>query len=369
MTSIQQLEDDGNLTSTWVIVTQVKSNRVVYFTDDPEYQPTMEGDWYYCSPYQGALPVEMTLRNCWGWRFNGGVFSDARTKQRQTTQESLIESNRKALLAILREKIDTIREPFLPMCKQGEVVRQIKLSEAQSYLELSTTVTGDHASPHAYPQLNTVAVARNISLHEAAKLIIAKSEETQRVLLETERFREQLNQAIHSAKTQAQLLQLREWLLDKVYPELSNAFKFRIENTEPINLDVPLGETQRQHEISRLKAQLREIINHQRASIQSDYIFNEEIRKYKARLAQAVLASGNIKPQGVDLSILETYAQARQLDLKEAAQLIVNSMAATAELLAHTESIKDRMLARIEAVKTLRDIHVIDTELERFEVL
>jgi hypothetical protein len=43
--------DCGNPLSCWIVVTQVKSDRVVYFTDDPGYQPPMEGDWYYCSPF------------------------------------------------------------------------------------------------------------------------------------------------------------------------------------------------------------------------------------------------------------------------------------------------------------------------------
>jgi hypothetical protein len=52
---------------TWFIVSQVKSHRVVYFTDDPGYTPPTEGDWFYVSPYQGELPQAMSLRNCWGW--------------------------------------------------------------------------------------------------------------------------------------------------------------------------------------------------------------------------------------------------------------------------------------------------------------
>ncbi len=55
------------LLKTWFIVSQVKSHRVVYFTDDPGYTPPTEGDWYYVSPYQGELPQAMSLRNCWGY--------------------------------------------------------------------------------------------------------------------------------------------------------------------------------------------------------------------------------------------------------------------------------------------------------------
>ena len=339
----------------WVIVTQVKSNRVVYFTDDPDYQPPMEGDWYYCSPYGGTLPAEMTLRNCWGWRFNGGVFTDAREAPDRPAAETLIDSNRKALMTMLREKIDTVREPFLPSCQQGDQVRLVKLAEAQAFL----AGQGD-----AHPYLQAAATARNISLLEMARLIVAKAQETQRLLLETERFREMLSHAIRTAKTHAQLLQVRNWLLDQVYPQLSHEFKFRIENTEPMNLEQPLGETQRQHEIARLKAQLREVINAQRAAVRSDYVQNDEIRKFKAQMARAVLQNGGKPPPGLDITLLENYAQARGLELLEAAQAIVNAMAASAEVLARSEQTKDRLLARIEAVKTLADLRVLSAELD-----
>ena len=46
---------DHNEARTWVVVTQVKSHRVVYFTDDPDYQPAMQGDWYYVSPEVAPL--------------------------------------------------------------------------------------------------------------------------------------------------------------------------------------------------------------------------------------------------------------------------------------------------------------------------
>ena len=361
----------------WVIVTQVKSHRVVYFTDDPHYQPAMEGDWYYYSPFSGAIPAQMTLRNCWGWRFNGGIFTDARGTPAKSDQETLFDSNRKTLLALLREKIDTIREPFLPSCKQGDAVRQIKLREAQVYLELgnndpairsNTRQTFESAKAgHGYSHLQAVATARNISLYEAAELIVAKAEETQRVLLQSERFRESLTQAIHAAQTHAQLLQIRTWLLDQVYPELSREFKFRIENTEPIALDKPIPQTHRQHEVARLKAQLREVINAQRAATRSDYVHNDEIRKRKAQLASAVLQHGGKAPPGLDITLLETYAEARQLNLVEAAQLIVNSMTVAAEVLAQSEMLKDRMLARIEAVNTLADIRAVAAELAALE--
>ncbi len=360
----------------WVIVSQVKSHRVVYFTDDPSYQPPMDADWYYCSPYSGGLPTGMTLRNCWGWRFNGAVFTDAREPEKKSAEDSLLESNRKALLKLLGEKINAIREPFLPSCQGGDAVRQSKLREAKAYqllqaspapdnLPLNTGAQAGAGVDDAYSLLHAVATARNISLLQAADLIIAKAQETQRVMLETERFRESLTQAIQISSTQAQLNQTRSWLLDQIYPALSREFKFHVDQIEPIALDKPLGQTHRVHEIARLKAQLREAINAQRAALRSDYIQNDEIRKHKAQLARAVLHNGGTAPQGIDATVLQDYAQARQLSLGDAAQAIVNSMAAAAEVLARTEAHKDRMLARIDALKSMADVRDISAEIKQ----
>lgn len=342
----------------WIIITQVKSNRVVYFTDDADYQPAMAGDWYYCSAHLGELPAAMSLKNCWRWRFNGGVFDDAQEAPKLSQHEALLESNRNALLRILRDKVNAIREPFLASCKQGDLVRQIKLAQARLFLQ-----GPDELNKAAYAQLEAVALARNISLLAAARLILAKAEETQKVLLETERFREQLSTAIRTANSEAQLLECRAWLLEQVYPELSRQFRFSLENTQPPDLDAPIRDTHRLHEITRLKAQLCAAINQQRAPLDSRYIHNDEVRRQKVRLAHALLANGGSAPDGMDFTLLETYARARGLDLPSAAQLIVNSMAVTAQLLARTEAVKDSVLARIEAIRSLRDIRALDDEI------
>lgn len=348
----------------WIIVSQVKSNRVVYFTDDVDYQPPTEGDWYYFSTYSGHLPKGMTLRNCWSWRFNGGVFLDARESPKKTGKELLIDSNRKALLRILNEKIDAVRAPYQPDCVQGAAIRQQKLQEAQKLLALEAPPADENVqAPLRFPLLNAVATARNISLLEAAKLVTAKAQESEEVLQESERFREQFKQAIQSAKSEAQLLELREWLLDKIYPALTEQFKYQLQNTEPLKLDEPIKDTHRLHEVARLKVQLREAINKKRAPIHSDYIQNEEIRKHKAKLAQALLSNQGKPIEGLDLGLIQTYAQARNLSLADAAQLVLNSIASAGQLLVQTEQIKDTMLARIDAVCTLRDIRQVSAAL------
>lgn len=51
----------------------------------------------------------------------------------------------------------------------------------------------------------------------------------------------------------------------------------------------------------------------------------------------------------------------------EAARMIVNSMAASAYVLAQTEQLKDQMLARIDDVKTLADVRAVAAELDVWE--
>lgn len=174
MNEIDPLPNDvtPKLVSTWIVVTQVKSHRVVYFTDDQSYQPPMDGDWYYYSPYTGDLPVSMTLRNCWGWRFNGSSFVDAREVVKNTREETLIESNRQVLLKILNEKINVIRQPFMPSCRGGDVVRELKLLEAEDYLALSgdgqvTAVTNllihtESLKDQMIPRIEAISTLRDI---------------------------------------------------------------------------------------------------------------------------------------------------------------------------------------------------------------
>ena len=69
--------------------------------------------------------------------------------------------------------------------------------------------------------------------------------------------------------------------------------------------------------------------------------------------------AGN-RREGIDYGALEAYAEARALPLTDAAQLLLNSLAAGRELLMRTERIKDRVLARIDAIKTLNDVRVVE---------
>lgn len=341
----------------YVVISQVKSNQVVYYTDDPDYQPPISGDWYYVSIYEGVLPAGMNLRNCWGWRFNGRSFADARQVKMHSPEESLLAHNRKSLQKILNEKIEVVRHPFMPSCSHGDLARRAKLDEALQYLAQPESMSGRKDS---YKLLEAVAIARNCSLAEAARLVVARAEEYERVIAESERFREQMSQAIDAAKDDRALLALRDWLQDGGYPELAARFKFHADTTEPANRNESLGEVHRRHEMSRLKAQLCEVINRERRLNHSDYIGNDEVLRHKVMLAQSLIENGGKRRNNIDYSILENYAEARGLSLETACALLVDSFALCRERLMKTERMKDLVMARIDAVTTMNDIDEIE---------
>jgi hypothetical protein len=342
----------------WFVVTQVKSNRVVYFTDDPDFRPAMEGDWYFVSHFFGDIPEDITLTNCWGWRFDGTSFEDVRGENRRPPLELLLESNRAALLGLLRDKIDLARAALAPSCRLGEEARRLKLEEARRF-QAHRGGSGESG----FPFLEAVAVARNVSLAEAASIVEARHRDVQHLLESTEAVRERYTQAILAARAQDDLLRLRRELLDEVLPSLTRNLVFPVKVFEPEDRDKPLSEDQRVHEVARLQVQLREIINVKRQRVRSQYFEDETLRRRKATLAQAVLSNAGRKPDGLDCSLLESYAQAHRLSLGDAARLILGAMTEAEQILVRTELMKDSMLARIEGVKSLRDVRRAGADL------
>ena len=350
----------------WTVVSQCKSDRVVYFTNDPQYQPPMEGDWYYCSTYLGELPQGMTLRNCWGWRFRGSQFHDARELAKVSTAEKLLDNNRRVLLRLLKDKINEIRKPFAPSCLDGQALRTLKLQQAHSWLEYLSHPTNGSESDHSGAFLAQVAQARICTLEQAARLIVTRAQAQEQMWLETERFREQMAQLIQESQTQAQLMEIREWLLDAVYPELSRQFKYPLSNTEPIDTSAVLTATARLHEITRIKTQLREVINSQRKHLHTAYVLGEQVWQHKLRQAQQWLSesvstySDNVPP---GFELLEAYAQAKNWSLDQASQNLLDAASAATTTLLETERCKDQLLARIERLTTLEEIRQLEQEL------
>lgn len=338
------------------MLTQVKSNRVVYFTDDPAYVPPVQEDWYFASSYTGGLPEALTLRNCWSWRFDGNRFTHAEDDDHVPRSERLLEHNRRALMRILIDKVNALRKPYLSEALLGDELRRQKLEQARAYLD-----AGESAVESSYPVLQTVAVSRNTSLTDAAKLICKRAQQMNDVLIATERIRERFALLIAQAKTDSDLLWLRAVLIQEVHPELARQFRFIPDNTEPGNPTAPLASHHRVHEIARLKAQLREEINRQRAEVDGGYIEHSEILKFKAQIARAVLSGSGEAPGGVDL--LEEQARHSGSTLEAIAKKVLAELAASGAILSRTERLKEQMLSRIENIQTLEDVMQLDEAL------
>ena len=194
----------------WLVVTQVKSHRIVYFTDDSDYQPPMHGDWYYVSPYRGELPKGMTLRNCWRWRFNGMTFTDTGKAKPLDRPATLLQNNKKALLDLLSQRIDALRRPFEPSSLAGAELRASKLAEARSVLNRGETPT---------PVLHEVAAAHLCTVNEMAKRIVELDRRRHDILTSTECQREAIAAAIERATTQQELMALRARIVEEVASE------------------------------------------------------------------------------------------------------------------------------------------------------
>ena len=345
----------------WFVVSQVKSNRVVYFTDDPQYQPVMDGDWYFVSHYLGELPAEMTLRNCWRWRFNGGIFLDAKDPRDEDAPLRLMEANRAALHKLLRERIDEVRRPWAPSCTLGETLRAAKLTQAQRYLAQPAATDPDGCT---FALLEGVAAARGITMTEAALLVVERATAVQQGLVESEHLRERFAQAIDVALTQEDLLSLRAGIMGDIDP--LGAAKFPIAKTAmtPEQWDEVLGDTDRTHEAARLRTQLREAVNTRRMRIHDGYVDSDTLVRHKAKLAQTLLNNEGKIPAGIDFSLLSGFAEARNLKLEDAARLMMGKVSEAEAILRRTERDKDRMLARIDAARTLRDFKTVGKDVE-----
>jgi hypothetical protein len=344
---------------TWFIVSQVKSYRVVYFTDDADYTPPMQGDWYYVSPYQGSLPTGMTLRNCWRWRFDGHAFVDASVAKAKSPEAALLQANKAALLKLLHEKIDTLRRPFAPCSLMGEQIRSAKLLQARAVL------AGAPADgPGNYVMESAAAYA--CTLQEMAQRIVQQHEAQQTMLYQTESLREGLAVAIASAATQAELLALRQRLMNELAPEVNAAIK--PEHTTARKLTAKPTAPELQQEQLRLHIQLREKINALRRPYLSHYLLDDLVLKHKGRIAQAVQATGGTLPAGLDGSVLISHAAARGQTLRAAAVDVLTEMDETARVLLDTEQLKDAWSARIAGVQSFKEISDLGRAIPRLQL-
>ncbi|MFM6876872.1 MAG: hypothetical protein ACKPKR_19130 [Microcystis panniformis] len=341
----------------WTIISQVKSYRVVYFTDDENYLPPMEGDWYYVSPYIGELPKGMTLRNCWRWRFNGSDFVDAGNVKQQSQAEARLQRNRNALMAVLQEKIEALQRPHCPSSPFGHLAREHKFLEAQQLI-------CGRVSEEDCPYLTNAADTYGLTIKEMAELIICKKAEFEADLLQTEQLRESFTIEIAQAQTDTELAEIWHRLMGEIAPEINDQFSVQRENTTPKQIGKMLTEEELAHEQVRLQVQLRERINLLRRTVVSDYLLDDAVLKIKGRIAQAVLMAGGTVPQGIDPLPLISYAAARGLSLEGAAREVLTEMDESAKILLKTEQIKNTFLSRIAATRSYQDIKAVSRDIQ-----
>lgn len=344
---------------TWRVVSQVKSNRVVYFTDDSDYTPPTEGDWYYISPYHGDLPKTMTLRNCWGWRFNGMAFTDARELNKPNVAQTLLNNNKEALHKLLRDKIDAARKPYVATSPAADALHQLRVQQARSILGEQK-----NADIESEKLLLCGAAARGISIQAMAHRTLAAHEATQTVLIESEVLRDEIAVAIDKATDQQQLMLIRQRLMNDLAPQLNESFKIKPAHTTAQQQKAKPTPDQLTQEQLRLTVQLRLKINNLRRPYVSDYIFDEVVLKHKGQIAQAVLNNAGQVPQQVDATALMSHAAARGQTLARAAKDVLTEMNETAKVLLDTEQLKEVMLSRISSVTSFKEIEAASAMID-----
>jgi hypothetical protein len=336
----------------YIVVTQVKSFRVIYFTTDEDYVSPREEDWCFVSSYQGELPAGMTLKNCWAWRFNGNDFVYAGEEAKKDRHHTLLDVNKKALRRILTEKIHLVRRPYEPSDVYGYELRRRKLKEARAFLE------GD-LDESSFFYLQATAQARNISVSNAAQLVIERAKKEKKMLVSTERIRERMALLIEQADNDAQLIGLRRMLLEDVYPELSREFRYHPINTTPINSAAPLPRHAVVQERARLTAVLREAVNRIRQN-GHPYVYDDHVWQHKARLAAQYL-QGSDSDVAIEVSpLLEAASREIGKPVREIAQLWLLQVGIWSRKLVETELAAREIETKIEAAISSDDFSTIE---------
>jgi hypothetical protein len=343
----------------WIIVSQVKSYRVVYFTDDNDYAPDAEGNEYFVSLYNGKLPKGMTLSNCWHWLFDGFFFVDAGIAKQRASSETLRQQNRNALNTMLREKVEVLQRPYCPSSSMGYLARKRKLAEAQYLL-------ADEISERDYPYLTEAADISRCTVREIAELIVTKQTEFDEMLRRTERWRESLALVIRTAVTDADLAAVHQRLLEQPAPEINAHFVVEPQQARQEQVE-QMPELHRERR--RLQIQLRDRINTLRRVYKPDYLLDDVMFQHLSRIAQALLsANGQIEqlPRGFDITPLVSRASASRQTLLEAAQEVLVESDRKTKILWETEQMKDAMLSRIASIQSFPDIEATSKAIRAF---
>jgi hypothetical protein len=359
----RQITDDTPAASgekTWLLVTQYKSDRIVYFTDDPGFDMPADADWCYVNEHTGALPPDMTLRNCWSWRYRGLKFIDERDAPRPNKAERLLESNKAALRKLLREKIDALRRAVAPSSLMGADLRALKLEEAHAVLAGGVEAASLRLLPAA-------AAARDVELAVMAQMIVDRDRRTREVIEQSERLREEVAAAIERAVDQAALAALRTRILGDLSVDDWAEQAPKPEHTTPEKMGAPLSTEELGHERFRLRIKLRNRINDLRRPLLSDYLADERLMRRKVEIAALVLQSGGAVPAGMDATLLLSHAAGRGQTVFDAAHQVTQEVAEFDALLARTERLKDLVLAQLAGVRSRGDVRAVDKLIDDIE--
>ena len=121
------------------LILNTKTDRVIFFTDDPLYSPS-NSDYTWKYNYNSELPNNLSLKNCWDWKLVNHrlVYSNTEIV---TPVVKLMESNRIQCLKLLNEKIDKLTEKYVPQTKFEMFQYDRKIEFLNSELLYSRSIT------------------------------------------------------------------------------------------------------------------------------------------------------------------------------------------------------------------------------------
>lgn len=94
------------------LILDLATSRVVYFTNDLTI-PLKTDNYTALAVYEGIIPCDMTLENCFNYRYINKELINTQTKNETI---SLLEQNRITIINFIQEKI---REKFLKISENG----------------------------------------------------------------------------------------------------------------------------------------------------------------------------------------------------------------------------------------------------------
>lgn len=132
------------------LLVDMHCDRIVYFTSNIAEHTVIDDNLYICF-YDGALPLqprEMTLRNCWAWKWNAQtdtlVYSDADPSLKST----LFDQNKQAAKSVLKNMINKTRKTLVGDYAFGSYIDKkifeelVKPPSERHYIASIAEVTG-----------------------------------------------------------------------------------------------------------------------------------------------------------------------------------------------------------------------------------